>query len=204
MGKRRSLRDVEYVRISAGHSFGKSNIDIAQELGISVDSVGNTIKAIEAVKSQNWEECCRLLTVRCQGIEAFNWAAEQARVELPESVVNAYESQRAKQRLKYAAEKAEQKKKAEPQPEPKPQPAPKPQPEPKPSNDVVYFIRILEELSKQNKLLTDLLDVVIPKYVEVLRNDINANADISQKQLEHCESMLDAIKSQHRKRSPYA
>lgn len=71
--------------------------------------------------------------------------------------------------------------------------------EPK-GNDAVYFIRILEELHQQNEYLKDLLDVVLPKYVSDLKDNLNANADVIGQDLRGCLEELKAIRCNTRKR----
>ena len=129
--------------------FGKSQAQIATELEIGTTTVLNIVRAFDAVKKEDWEECIRLFGV---GASASNiqWAAKRLGKELPENVSAAIASKREK-----AA------------------PAPVTSSE---KNENVYLIRVLEELAKQNELLQQLIDVVIPKYTEDLRTATMKNA----------------------------
>ena len=61
----------------------------------------------------------------------------------------------------------------------------------------VYFCRLLEEIQKQNELLAQLLDVVIPKYVSDIKDNINANSDA---QTQALKPILETIATNTRKR----
>ena len=64
-------------------------------------------------------------------------------------------------------------------------------------NESVYFCRLLEEIQRQNELLEQLIDVVIPKYVSDVKDNLNANFDA---QTAEIKKGLDAVAANTRKR----
>lgn len=138
--------------ISDYYLFGKSQAQIANDHQVGETSVLNTIRTFEAVKKEDWNEVIRLRTV---GASAWTirWAAMRTSKELPKGVEAAISNKRT-------AAPVEQK------------------PEANKSNENIYLIRVLEELAKQNELMQQLIDVVIPKYTEDLRNATMKNAVI--------------------------
>lgn len=147
--------------------FGKSQATIAGEQGVGATTVLNVIRSFEAVKTDNWDECIRLYSV---GVSASNiqWAAKWLSKELPENVAYALTDSRKKD---------------------VPPPATSSE-----KNENVYLIRVLEELAKQNELLQQLIDVVIPKYTEDLRNATMKNAVILCNKFQHTIDDVSAMK----------
>ena len=60
--------------------------------------------------------------------------------------------------------------------------------------------QIKAALDKQNELLESLLDVVIPKYVGDLKDNINVNCDVLNQSAKSCDDKLEAIKLAFRKK----
>ena len=67
-------------------------------------------------------------------------------------------------------------------------------------NNRLFFIRMLENMVKLNELMEQLMDVVIPKYVGDMKDNLNVNADVICERLKNCEDKLEAIKANTRKR----
>ena len=111
-------------------------------------------------------------------------------MELPEIVVKAYEDYKQKRRAEKAAKMAE----AQKAPEPVLPPASQD------DNNRLFFIRMLENMVKLNELMEQLMDVVIPKYVGDMKDNLNVNADVICERLKSCEDKLEAIKANTRKR----
>ena len=89
--------------------------------------------------------------------------------------------------------------------QPKAAPAPVPEPEPKPEpkkedNTGLYLIKLLEAVNRQNELLEQLYDVVIPKWVGDMKDNVNCNSDVLSQSLKRIDDKLEAIKINVRKR----
>ena len=67
-------------------------------------------------------------------------------------------------------------------------------------NETVYYCRLLEELHKHNELMEQLMDVVIPKYIADLKDNLNINFDTVTQSLKRTEDTLEGIKINTRKR----
>ena len=59
---------------------------------------------------------------------------------------------------------------------------------------------MLENMVKLNELMEQLMDVVIPKYVGDIKDNLNVNTDVICERLKSCEDKLEAIKANTRKR----
>jgi len=76
-----------------------------------------------------------------------------------------------------------------------------PAPEPKKEdNTALYMIKLLEAVNKQNELLEQLYDVVIPKWTGDMKDNVNVNADMLNQSLKRIDDKLEAIKINVRKR----
>lgn len=64
----------------------------------------------------------------------------------------------------------------------------------------LYLVKLIEALVKQNELLEQLMDVVLPKYICDLKDNLNANTDLISERLKNCESRLEKIAVNTRKR----
>lgn len=146
---------------------GKSQTQIAADRNVGATTVLNVIRSFEAVKTDNWDECIRLYSV---GVSASNiqWAAKWLSKELPENVANALTDSR-KRDVPPPATSSEK-------------------------NENVYLIRVLEELAKHNELMQQLIDVVIPKYTEDLRNATMKNAVILCNKFQHTIDDVSGMK----------
>ena len=96
-------------------------------------------------------------------------------------------------RERYAKQKAE--KESAPEQSPEPQPEPK-----KEDNTGLYLIKLLEAVNRQNELLEQLYDVVIPKWVGDMKDNVNCNSDVLSQSLKRIDDKLEAIKINVRKR----
>ena len=129
--------------------FGKSQATIADEQGVGATTVLGIVRAFDAVRNEDWDKCIQLYNA---GVSAYflQWSAKRLDKKLPEKVENTLSE---KKRKEAAANNSKSK-----------------------ENENVYFIRVLEELMKQNELMQQLIDVVIPKYTEDTRVAIMKNA----------------------------
>lgn len=177
--------------------FGKPAKQIAQELERKETVIFNVLDAFGVVKEQDWNRAIALLTNQNFPLSVFTWAGEKLGVELPPSLEAAYKQrcERAAKmsRERYAKQKAEK--------EPAPEPAPEPKPEPKKEdNTALCMLKLLEAVNRQNELLEQLYDVVIPKWTGDMKDNVNVNADMLNRSLKRIDDKLEAIKINVRKR----
>lgn len=163
-------------------AYGKGVNATARELNISQSVVSGAFNAFDAVKANDWNRCCQLITGSRLSIDLFKWAAEKTGVELPDSLEKAYQDRIKSDKTKAVARE-----------------------EPKTAvvsaeNEGIAVLKMLELLAKNNELLEQLMDVVIPKYCADLKDNINANCDIISERLKNCEDKLEGIKANTRKR----
>lgn len=172
--------------------FGQQSKDIAEQLEVSPYVVSRMTRIYESVRDQDWDLAIKIVTQQSVGLEPFKWAAESFGIQIPDSIEAAYNGAREKKNALYPS------KKAIPEEADKiPVDAPA---EVTAGNEAVYLIRILEELHTHNELMKDLLDVVIPKYVADLKDNMNANTDVVTERLKNMEQALDGIRCNVRKR----
>lgn len=147
-------------------------------------TISACLKAFDLVRDAAWEEAAHAIGEKSIPNYMLQWAAEYLNAIVPDAVNEAYKRTLEKQRAERAALK-------------------KPQNETAPikqDNDKLYFIKILEALIKQNELLESLIDVVIPKYVCDLKDNLNVNTDILSEHSKKQSNLLEAIKVNTRKR----
>lgn len=178
--------------------FGKPVKQIMEELECSNTFVFNVINVFNATKEQDWNRAQALIANQAVPLMAFEWAAERLRVELPPILSQVYEERKARVREKDRAKT--QQKKDDVQPEEQSQKPEDEQKAEKSDNTGLYLIKILETLAKQNELLEQLMDVVLPKNVQDLKDSINANSDMLRDGIKDCKDTLEGIKINTRKR----
>ena len=189
--KNTKLTPVEWEQIIINRAFGMGTVANAKAVGLTRQAVGNVLDAFDSVKEQDWAKACNLIVTRCMTLEVFKWSAEKCGIELPEVVVKAYDDYIEKRRAENAQKKAAAASKA---PEPAPSPAHQEE------NNRLFFIKMLEHMAIMNELMEQLMDVVIPKYVGDMKDNLNVNADVICERLKSCEDKLEAIKANTRKR----
>ena len=168
--------------ITAHFAYGKKASAIALETGLSEKSVLNACRVFKKMRDGQHEEVARnLLADGSISEKAIYWSAKRVSIDVPEVITNAIE------------ERSKAKRKETPVVEEK-------KPEIAQTNEQLYFIRLLQEVEKQNELIEQLLDVVFPKWFGDLKDNINANSDILSERVKKCEETLEAIKCNTRKR----
>lgn len=191
MAGKQQIKDEVYERIITDRLvLGKKVETIAEEVGFGTTSVWNAIKVFNAVRDCDWNVCIALIENQNFSIAPFTWAAKRLGIELPEAVTDAYEAHlknRAEERLK----EKEQKQKEEEAEAVKAVQS---------DNSALYFIKILEALNKQNELLEQLLDTVIPHWANDLKDNVNANVDTLVDRLNEEIRISECIKQNTRKR----
>lgn len=185
MGTRTHLskEQIEYI-LTERFVFGTDIRTLASLVNKSDTTVSAVISAFNVVKSKDWDKASELIEKKSIPNYMLKWAASKLGVDVPPKIEEAYERTLTKQRDLREKEKNE---KALDKP-------------PSGANENLYFIRILEELTKQNELLLSLLDVVIPKYVGDLKDNFNLNTDVMCEYMKKIETCLEGIKANTRKR----
>lgn len=178
--------------------FGKPVSQILKEIDCSNTFVFNTLAVFNATKEQDWNRACAIIANQAVPLSAFEWAAGRLGVELPPILSQVYEERKARIRERDKV-RAQQKKAGEQQAEQPPVQEKSEQPV-KEDNTALYLIKILEALAKQNELLEQLMDVVIPKNVQDVKDSLNANGDMLRDGVKNCEDKLEGIKINTRKR----
>lgn len=179
--------------------FGKQIKQIAQDVEKNVMSVTAVVMAFEAVRDSNWDRCIQIIEKYKTPLSLFTWAADRLGVELSPSLEAAYEQRKAQKR-EYELQKRLGNT-VQPAPEPDPLPVQTPAPEPqKEDNTGLYMIKLLEAVNRQNELLEQLYDVVIPKWVGDMQDNVNCNSDVLSQSLKRIDDKLEAIKINVRKR----
>lgn len=175
---------------------GKSVEETAKICGVSKASAHTVTKAFELCRAEDFDTLeARILSDANFTRSVVGFALQKTRKTAPASLWNAFDER--DKRLKKAAD--QRKKAADPAPEPAPVPVKKQEPI-EDVNEKVFFIRVLEETMKMNELLTQLMDVVIPKYTGDLKDCFGINTDLITEKLEKCERRLEKIEYQTRKR----
>ena len=178
--------------------FGKPIKQITAELECSNTFVFNVVNVFNATKEQDWNRAQALIANQAVPLMAFEWAAERLGVKLPPILSQVYEERKARIRERDRAKT--QQKKDDVQPEEQPQKPECEQKAEKSDNTGLYLIKILETLAKQNELLEQLMDVVIPKNVQDVKDSLNANSDMLRDGIKDCKDTLEGIKINTRKR----
>lgn len=199
--KRKKINESDSERIILSHVFGMKKRAIAEEIGCGTATVERVLRAYEIVKTGDTEAAIDYAK-HGYSVNYLEYAAKKFGTVVPQQVIevaNVYkEEQAAMQRERTAAKKkpaevtlpADVHIVAEPYKE-----LPKAQ-----DNDILYLCKILEALAKTNELLETLMDVVIPKYVNDLKDNINVNADILPEQLKNSDAKLEKVVINTRKR----
>ena len=179
--------------------FGKPVKQIAAELERKDTVVFNVLSAFNATKEQDWDRAATLLTTQNFPLSVFTWAGDKLGIALPPRLEVAYkqrcERAAAMSRERYAKQKAEK----EPAPVQTPEPLPEPEPK-KEDNTALCMLKLLEAVNRQNELLEQLYDVVIPKWTGDMKDNVNVNADMLNQSLKRIDDKLEAIKINVRKR----
>ena len=187
MGKNLGVQDWE--KVIFNRACGMSNAKNAQDIGCSATSVQVILNAFDATKDRDWTRCCNTIVTYDATIELFQWAAKKTGTTVPPVVQQAYDKwldERRQKRLQEVKKQEEANK-----------PAPPSQDE---MNTVKAIMMLMQAVNKQNELIESLMDVVIPKYVGDLKDNLNANSDVIHQSVKSCEDKLEAVKIGLRKR----
>ena len=173
--------------ITRSFACGQTAQFVADSLGVSRKSVLNTCRVFRYVRDNEFDKLAKMIPGdNSMSAKSINLAAQKLGVTVPSSVLEALEKKKSNHR-EQTEKKNEQKEEVKEQSVEK-------------KNDAIYMIKILEALNKHNELLEQLMDVVIPKYVNDVKDNLNANTDVICERLKNCEQSLDKIACNSRKR----
>lgn len=178
--------------------FGVPAVKIAKDIERTPSTISCIVTAFESVRDENWDQCEQIIDVYKAPLTLFNWAANKLGKEIPPSLEIAYEKRKAKKR-EYDLQKKQQIDQQTPAQESAPE-AESPPKQKAEDNTGIYFIKLLEAVNKQNELLEQLYDVVIPKWTGDLKDNLNVNSDMVNQSLKRIDDKLEAIKINVRKR----
>ena len=178
----------DWEAIVLNYTFGKSARDIALMLDITDQTCQRTIRVFNAVKAEDWDEVCKVMRINNVSMNLITWCAEKTGKEIPHEVQKDLEASMQAWRLKDSSRYMN---KATQEPDDPPVTA---------ANENLYNIKVLESLAKIIELLEMAMDVVIPKYVNDIKDNINANTDVECERLKQIELVLEKIAKNTRPR----
>ena len=186
---RKPLTEEDYEKIITSKLiFNKTISAIAEEMGIGETSVSVVGMIFGVCQKKDWPRAVDMIENKSgYPISVFAWACKRLGIEMPRALKDANDRKNEKARQEYQAKQA--KKAAAEEEEVKPQ-----------QNDSLYYIKILEALNSQNELLLQLIDTVIPKYVQDMKDNNNANADMLHNALKEIGDACEGVKINTRKR----
>ena len=164
---------------------GMGASEIVNVTGVPTATVQRIIRAAKTVRNENWDGAVELL-VKSVPAKYLERAAKRYEVKIPDKVYWKAEgidtdTPSAMVTTSAAVEPITVK-------------------VPEKQNEDLYFCKLLEAIAKQNELIEQLMDVVIPKYIGDLKDNLNANTDLLSERLKNCESRLEKIAVNTRKR----
>lgn len=187
---RKTMTKADYEKIINGRLiFGKSVGKVAEEIDCGEDTVTAVTNAFTACQRRDWKRAAELIEKRRQSLDMFAWCCEKLEIEMPRELRDAYE-RACEANRQYNLARNQKKAAVKQEPDP---PAPA-------TNDALYFCKLLEALNRQNELLTQLMDVVLPKWIGDLKENNNVNTDLLNKQLQLIDQKVECIKVNTRKR----
>ena len=170
--------------------YGETPKNVADSLGMTSQAINSLLRTFELVRAQNWDTICERLRKNTSALPHVKWAAKKFYYDIPANLMKRMEeaySDYAKWRKEMIG------------------PAVTIESEhvlcEKPlDNTALCMCKVLELLAKQNELLEQLMDVVLPKYVSDIKDNVNANADVLCDHLKTCEQAMEKIVCNTRKR----
>ena len=166
---------------------------IAADMGLTPQAIANQVRAFNYVKAENWELLISAINRnKSLGESAIKLSAELCGKTIPDEVLYAIDERSLRNR---EARKKEPETVQSNEPESEQE-----KKEPGTPTDGFFFIKILEALNAQNELLTQLMDVVIPKYTCDIKDCLNVNADLLCERLKSIEGHAEKVSYNTRKR----
>ena len=207
---RKFLTDHEMDRIIRDKAFGyKTTEQIATEYDIATTSIWKLWRAFTLVQNKDENGMKHALCTGSTTLRYLKYAASAAGVTLSEDVQKAvkgkYEREKKRNAEKANAEQLTIQEEPEPEQQPEPMPAPAEIPpevivEKQTDNTALYLIKVLQALAEQNELLKQLMDAVIPHWIDDLKENNNANSGAIMDMLKPMDQKLDAIRCNSKRR----
>ena len=149
----------------------------ARTLGLDDTTAGRIVKTFQLVKAGDWESIIEQINTGKTNPRHIEYAANKVGLSIPDEVYQAHEA--------YCdMVKGKRTKKDAPA---KPIEPPVTNKANDDANTAFYLTTLLAEVKRQNELLEQLMDTVLPKL-------INTNADLISERISKCEQFLDNIK----------
>lgn len=175
----------DWEKIILHHTFGKSNNEIAEIIGVTDQAISRTIKVFDYVKAGEWGKLCEMHKTHNVGSGLIDWCAEKTGKTIPDETKAKLESISIEWRNKDAQRWKTTQETKDPDAG---------------GNEDLYMIKILERLAKLEEEHEQLMDVVIPKYINDLKDNINANTDVTCERLKEIAMILEKIAKNTRPR----
>ena len=166
--------------------YRQANAKIADDLGLCESAVGNYVNVYSMMRDKAFDALAGYV-VKDFGYstKAIKFSANMLGCEIPQVVLDAIATRDAKREKERHPEEA-------------PKAAPKETPSEK--NENLFLGKIINLLVEQNELLTQFMDTVLPHYAADVKDNMNANTDVICERLKNCETSLDKIACNSRKR----
>ena len=188
------LRPEDWEKIVTLSAFGKPHNEIGEAVGVTGSAVSRTLRVFRGVLGENWEDVCAAMKLGTISIDLISWCAEKTGKKIPEETAKALDDIIKERRAKDAAKSLE---KATPE-------SADQKPVEKPASiseeEKLYFLKTLENQAKIIELFETVIDVVLPKYICDLKDNHNANTDVTCERLKNMELILEKIAKNTRAR----
>lgn len=178
------IGDAELGKILTCLTAGMDPDDITAVTGVSRSTVTRVSQAERIIRAMDWKGAVEFLNKYGYGrMKYLEAASKWYGIPIPDEVLHPEPKLTPAQLLTVEL------------PEVKPAEAPAAK-----QNEDLYLVRLIETLAKQNELLEQLMDVVLPKYIGDLKDNLNVNTDLISERLKTCECRLEKIALNTRKR----
>lgn len=194
MASNKFINAEEFGKIISGVLLaGKTNKTVAEENGVSTTVVSGCVSAFNIVRFEKYDEVLdRNNNFNRPTLRLIKIAAIHLHKELPDSFEEKYkilmnEIDREKPSRNAFGEcgKTEQEEKSADTGQ---------------RNETLFFQQILCAVKENNELLVQFMDVVLPKWMTDIKDNLNANTDLTTQRLHDCYKALECIKMNTRKR----
>lgn len=168
--------------------FGKPLDQISKDTEKGLTSIQNVVYAFESVRDDDLDRATNMIVKASVPLSLFEWAYEKLGKTMPKALEEAYANRKSKNPAT-AAKRAEEQ-----------------APEAPPAaidhwgEEKLLLQTMIVEQKKTNELLEQLFDVVFPKWVGDIKDNINANSDVMNQTLKRIEDKAEAIRINIRKR----
>ena len=197
MGKvvnKAKLTPGDWEKIVLNDVFGKQASEIADMIGVTEHAIKRVIRVSRLVKEQDWKNVITVIRVNNVSKDLISWSAEKCGIEIPEDVSDQIEEEYRRWREK--DQMRERDRRATPAQQPEPEP-PKTEMD---QNEKIFIAETLKNLRQNTEMWETLMDVVIPKYMNDLKDNLNVNFDLISQRVANIEKNVETIAHNTRKR----